>query len=122
MMAMSDAASADATEPSEDPEEPPEEVPDTFTDDATELEMVPGNAYNRTADPVVWVDARCVGCQNLTVCTVPADAADWTEKSSFADYCKACSVVSPHNVVSTLTGLNRTRERGRVHRGDDGGQ
>lgn len=110
---MSDAANPDAPAPDPEPEEP-----DTWTDDGAELEMVRGNAYNRTEDPVVWVDARCVGCQNVSVCNVPADAADWTSKSSFADRCKVCKVLTPHNIISTLTGLNRGRDRGRVQRGD----
>lgn len=113
---MSDAASADTS--AEEPDG--EDHPELMTGD--ELEMVWGNAFNRTADPVVWVDARCIGCERLNVCTVPADAADWNAKRSFADLCKSCSKLTPHNVLSTLTGLNRTNARGRVQRGDTDGQ
>jgi hypothetical protein len=118
---MSDAANPDAPAPDPEPEPVTEDVPDTWTEDGAELQMVHGDAYNRTADAVVWVDARCVGCQNVSVCNVPADAADWTSKSTFADRCKVCKMLTPHNVISTLTGLNRNRDRGRVHRGDGGG-
>lgn len=103
------------------PSEDPEPEPDTWTEDGDELEMVRGSAYHRTAEPVVFADARCIGCQNVTVCSVPADAKDWTEKSSFADGCGACSMLTPHNIVAPLNGLNRTHDRGRVPGGDGDG-
>ncbi len=110
---MSDAATATEPADSEDPE------PNTWTEDGDELEMIRGDAYNRTDDPVVFVDARCIGCQNVTVCNAPADAANWKQKSTFADDCGHCSMLTPHNILSLLTGLNRSKNRGRVQRGDD---
>lgn len=116
---MSDAAEP-APGPSADPEPEGEDAPETWTEDGYELEMVRGNATERTADAVVFVDARCVGCENVSVCNVPHGAADdWTEKSTFADRCKVCSVLTPHNIISLLTGLNRSHDRGYLNRGDD---
>lgn len=104
-MAMSDAA---------DPS------PDTWTEDGTELEMELGKATERTDAPVLFVDARCVGCGEVSVCNVREDAKDWTPGSTFADRCRICSQMTPHNIVSKLTGLNRKHSRGYLNRGDDG--
>lgn len=108
---------SDAAETTPDPSE---DTPETWSDEEYELEMVQGNAFRRTSDPVVFVDARCIGCEKVSVCNVPHGAADdWTEKTTFADYCHTCSELTPHNIISLLTGINRSHPRGYIQTGED---
>lgn len=105
---MSDAADPDAE--------------DTFSGEGTELEMIRGDATARTTAPVVFADARCVGCRNVHVCNVPHGTKEWTPGKSFADRCKVCSVITPHNIMRLLSAVNRSHDRGYLDRGDGGGQ
>lgn len=89
--------------------------PDTFTDSARELEMERGNATERTDGAVVFTDAMCVGCREVTVCNVPHGVREWTPGTTFADWCHVCTALTPHNVQRALSAVNRTHERGYLY-------
>lgn len=89
--------------------------PPTLTDAGTELEMIAGHATERTADAVEFVDARCVGCLNVTVCNVPHSAKNWTRGSTFANRCIYCHKVTPHNITAKLLEANRNHPRGYLY-------